>query len=96
MSLLMSSHPETWRACSRAQATYQLNSKDNDPLLLFKTIFRHFNCFLSSVTTDNKDGNGVKLDVAAKITTEKLSRSVPLSEIFGISFISLQKHFLHR
>ena len=40
--------------------------------MLFKTTFRHLNCFLSSVTTDYKDRNGLKFDVPAKITTEKL------------------------
>ena len=40
----------------------QLNSKPNGPVLLFKTIFRHWNCFLSSVTTDGEDGYGLKLE----------------------------------
>ena len=39
----------------------QLNSKHNGPFLLFKTIFRHLGCFLSSVATDAKDGHGLKL-----------------------------------
>ena len=29
-----------------------LNSKNNGPVLLFKTAFRHSNCFLASVATD--------------------------------------------
>ena len=41
---------------------YQLNSKQNGPVLLFMTILRHSNCFLSSVTTDGKDGYGLKLE----------------------------------
>ena len=37
-----------------------LNSKSNGPVLLFKTIFRHYNCFPSSVAPDGKDGHGLK------------------------------------
>ena len=40
----------------------QLYSKNNGPVLLFKTIFRHWNCFLPFVDTDGKDGHGVKLE----------------------------------
>jgi len=40
----------------------QLNSKNNGPTLLLKTILRYWNCFLSSVATDGKDGNGLKLE----------------------------------
>ena len=37
---------------------------NNGPVLLFKTIFRHQNCFLSSVAADGKDehGHGLKLE----------------------------------
>ena len=41
---------------------HQLNFKNNGLVLLFKTIFRHSNCFLSSVAMDGKDGHGLKLD----------------------------------
>ena len=41
---------------------HQLNFKNNGLVLLFKTIFRHRNCFLSSFAMDGKDGNGLKLD----------------------------------
>ena len=34
----------------------------NGPVLLFKTIFRHRNCFLSSVATDGQDEHGLKLE----------------------------------
>ena len=34
----------------------------NGPVLLFKTIFSHWNCFLLSVATDRKDGRGLKLE----------------------------------
>ena len=40
----------------------QLKYKNKGPVLLFKTIFRHWNCFLSSVATDGKDGHGLKLE----------------------------------
>jgi len=40
--------------------SHLLNSKNSGPVLLFKTSFRHSNCFLSSVPTDGKDGYGWK------------------------------------
>ena len=43
-------------------SSHQLNSKNNDPVLLLETILRHSNCFLSSVATDDKDANGLKLE----------------------------------
>ena len=33
---------------------------NNGPVSLFKTIFSHQNCFLSSVAMDGKDGRGLK------------------------------------
>ena len=41
---------------------HQLNSKNKGLALLLKTTLRHRNCFLSSVATDGKDGNGLKLE----------------------------------
>ena len=41
--------------------SHKLNSKNNGPVLLFKNIFRHRNCFPSSFVTDDKDGRGLKL-----------------------------------
>ena len=41
---------------------HRLNSKNNGLVLLLKTILWHWNCFLSSVATDGKDGNGLKLE----------------------------------
>ena len=35
----------------------------NDPVLFFETMFRHWNCFLSSVVMDDKDGRGLKLEI---------------------------------
>ena len=42
----------------------QLNSINNGPVLLFKTIFMHLNCFLLSVATDGKDGQGSRIEKA--------------------------------
>ena len=42
---------------------HQLNSKNNGPCLLLKTIFKHWSCFLSSVAKDDRDGDGLKLSV---------------------------------
>ena len=36
--------------------------KNNGLVLLVKTILLHRNCFLFSVATDGKDGNGLKLE----------------------------------
>ena len=43
-------------------SSHQLISKNNGPVLLFKIILRHWNCFLSSVATDDKDGHRLKLE----------------------------------
>ena len=32
------------------------------PVLLLKTIFRHWNCFLSPVATDGEDGHGLRFE----------------------------------
>ena len=40
----------------------QFSCKNNCPVLLFKSIFRYGNCFLSSLATDGKDGHGLKLE----------------------------------
>ena len=42
-------------------SSHQWTSKNTGPVLLFKTVFRQRNRFLSSVATDGKDGNGLKL-----------------------------------
>ena len=31
-------------------------------ILLLKTLYRHWNCFLSSVSPDGKDGHSLKLE----------------------------------
>ena len=43
-------------------SSHQWTSKNNDPVLLFTTIFRQRNCFLSHVARDEKDGYGWKLE----------------------------------
>ena len=37
-------------------------SKDNSPVLLINTIFKHWNCFLSFVAMDGNDGPGLKCE----------------------------------
>ena len=41
---------------------HQLNAENNGLLLLFKSVFRHLNCFLPSVVTDVKDRNGLNIE----------------------------------
>ena len=43
-------------------ASHHLNSKSNGPVLLLKTVFMHWNCFLSSVVTDRNDRHELKLE----------------------------------
>ena len=60
-------------------------------------IFRHWNCFLSSVPKDGKDGHGLKLEnVGSGFSTlndmpAKISVPVPWWNSFGISLITLQQ-----
>ena len=42
--------------------SHRLNFKNNGLVLLFKTIFRHRNCFLSPGATDGKDRYGLKVE----------------------------------
>ena len=69
-------------------SSHQLNSKNNDLVLLFKVILTYSNCFLSSVAADDKDGNGLKLEkigpifssfdaVSSKIAKKLLWLAVP-------------------
>ena len=58
-------------------SSHQLISKNNGPVLLFKIIFRHLNCFLSSVATDDKDGHRLKLE--------------KLGQLFQVLMLCLQK-----
>ena len=46
---------------SKRVSSYQLNSKIYDLVLLLKTIWRYWNCFLSPVAMDDMDRNGLKL-----------------------------------
>ena len=45
-----------------------LNSKNNGPVVLFKYIFRHWNCLLSPVETDDKDRRRLKFEKIARPT----------------------------
>ena len=67
---------------------HQLNSKNIALALLFKTILWHYNCFLSSIATDGKDGVGLKLEkigpifssfdaMSSKITNKILWLALP-------------------
>ena len=42
--------------------SHRLTFKNNGPVLLFKTIFRHRNCFLSPGAMDGKDRYGLKVE----------------------------------
>ena len=42
--------------------SHQSNSKTKNLVLLLKTIWKYWNCFLSPVATDGTDGNGLKFE----------------------------------
>ena len=68
-----------------------LNSKINGRVLLFKTIFRHYNCFPSSFAPDSKDGHGLKLEKIIRFNAmlSKVSKSLfPFVLLDEISLIS--------
>jgi len=69
-------------------------------------MLRHWNCFLSSVATDGKDGNGLKLEkigpifssfdaMFSKITKKILRLVLPEKNSFDIFLIVLQEHFVY-
>ena len=69
-------------------------------LLLFNTIFRYSNCFLSSVATSGKDGHGLKIEkvrptfpsfniVPSKINKNIIMVGVPLWNLIDIQFFIL-------
>ena len=60
---------------------HQLNSKNNDLVLLLKTILRHWNCFLSFVAMDGKDGNGLKLEKIGPIFSRFDAMSSKITKI---------------
>ena len=62
---------------------HRLHSKNKGLVLLLKTILRHWNCFLSSVATDGKDGNGLKL--------EKIG---PIFSSFDVMFSNVTKKII--
>ena len=68
-----------------------LNSKINGRVLLFKTMFRHYNCFPSSVASDGKDGHGLKLEKIIRFNAmlSKVGKSLfPFLLLDEISLIS--------
>ena len=83
-----------------------LNSKNNGPVLLLKTILRHLNCFLLSVAMDDKDGLGLKLEKTLgqlfqvlmsclqKSPQKIFMVSAPWQNFFDILFKAQQEHFL--
>ena len=50
--------------------------------MLFKTIFRHWNCFLLSVAADGNDGHGLKLEKAGPT----------YHELFQVFMLCLRNH----
>ena len=81
----------------------QLNSKNNDLGLLFKTKLWRFLCFLSFVATDRKDGNGLKLEKVGQtfsnfdaISTKKYQNSYYMGCSFLNHFIRYSPHSLSR
>ena len=86
------------RSLSFLGTSLQLNSKNNGPVLLFKTIIRHWNCFLFFVAMHGMDGyirtetkkhyNAMPAKITSKINMFGASRW-NLSYIF---FVSLQEN----
>ena len=58
-------------------SSHYFKSKNNGPVLFFKNIFWHKNCFLSSVATDDKDRRGFKLE--------------KLGQLFQVLMLCMQK-----
>ena len=90
--------------------SHQFNSKNSNPVLLFnwfKTICRHWNCFLSSVATDGKNRRWLKLKTpgptssfnaisGCKIPPRKLLWfKWFLMKLCYIFFTTLQEHFVY-
>ena len=84
----------------------QMNSKNNGPGLLFKTILWRLFYFLSFVETDGKDGNGLKLEkfrlnfsrfeALSTKNTEKLIVDHPFFKTFQYIFTVQKEHFMHK
>ena len=74
---------------------HPLNSKNNGPILLLKTIctFGHWRCFLSYVSTDGKDSKSISFKNHQKF----MMVSDPWLKLFDIFVITqLQEHFVCR
>ena len=67
--------------------SYQLNSKNKDLVLFFETVFRHWNCFLSSVVMDDKDGRGLKLEIVC-LTSSSFNTIMPEKFVWYLLFNS--------
>ena len=63
---------------------HQLNSKNTGLVLLLETILRHRNCFLPSVATDDKDGNGLKLEKIGPIFSSFDATSSKINKIIMV------------
>ena len=60
---------------------HQFNFKNNGVVLLLKATFWHSNCFLPSVATDSKDGNGLKLEKIGPIISSFDAMSSKITKI---------------
>ena len=78
----------------------QLNSKNKGLGLLFKTILWHLFGFLSFVATDNKDGNGLKLErfgqnfALLMLSQQKIPKNLVIGGAFLKHFIRYSPHSL--
>ena len=75
---------------------HQLYSKNNGPVLPFKVVLRHWNCFLSSVARDGRDEHGLKIapnffQVSMLCRQKITQKNDGLYSLFDIFFITLAK-----
>ena len=68
----------------------QLNSKNNGPVLLLKTIIRHWNCLISSVATDGKNGQRLKLE-NVRLRDRKVTRNLEVRPLARTGKRRIQK-----
>ena len=76
-------------------------------VLLFKTVFRHWNRFLSSVAKDEKDGHGLKLEKVGITLSSFIAMSAKVVKnvimvyaswwnlLLNFFFFTLQEHFVY-
>ena len=65
-----------------------MNVKKNSLVLLFKTIFKHGNCFLSSDATDGEDWHGLKLR-KVRANFSSFNAAIPVSLVKFVLIICL-------